>query len=340
MADASTQNATQYLLSGLDPTIVAGYQAQKTILVDLLSSTKVGSYELLNDNIGLLAVSAMHPFSRGSVHIQSTNPLQQPVLDPRYCANPLDCQVLVEALLFNNRLVNTSSMKLLQPTPYSPFFQNATAETLMPAIHSGVRTEFHGSGTTSMMPLELGGVVDTHLRVYGTKNLRIVDAGIMPLVPAAHLQAPVYAVAEKAADIIKADNLGLTPQGCGANSVFTRAGPVVSNRTVNASTVMRAPVFSNFPQFLNLSFVGLFNGSGSSMVASSGVLSAAAATSTQAGGLFDPEKIALLGQGPSTTVAEAPTGNPVGALASLFMATSSSAASPTVGNLTTFSILG
>jgi choline dehydrogenase-like flavoprotein len=52
----------------------------------------------------------------------------------------------------------------------------------MPAIRSGVRTEFHGSGTTSMMPLELGGVVDTHLRVYGTKNLRIVDAGIVPLV--------------------------------------------------------------------------------------------------------------------------------------------------------------
>ena len=88
-------------------------------------------------------------------------------------------------------------MKILDIAPYYPFFQDATPETLMPAIQSGVRTEFHGSGTTSMLPLELGGVVDTHLRVYGTKNLRIVDAGIFPLVPAAHLQAPVYAVAEK-----------------------------------------------------------------------------------------------------------------------------------------------
>jgi choline dehydrogenase-like flavoprotein len=88
-------------------------------------------------------------------------------------------------------------MKLLNPEPYYPFFQNATSETLMPAIQTGIRTEFHGIGTTSMLPLELGGVVDTHLRVYNTKNLRIVDAGIFPLVPAAHLQAPVYAVAEK-----------------------------------------------------------------------------------------------------------------------------------------------
>jgi choline dehydrogenase len=197
MADASNQSTSQYLIPGMDRTIVAGYEAQKTILVDLLSRTDVGAYELLNDNIGLLAVAAMHPFSRGSVHIQSTNPYQQPLIDPRYCSNPLDCQVLVEALLFNNQLVNSTSMSLLNPTPYYPFFQGATSDSLMPAINSGVRTEFHGTGSTSMLPLDLGGVVDTHLRVYGTKNLRIVDAGIQPLVPAAHLQAPVYAVAEK-----------------------------------------------------------------------------------------------------------------------------------------------
>jgi len=67
----------------------------------------------------------------------------------------------------------------------------------MPAIRSDIRTEFHGSGATSMLPLAQGGVVDTHIRVYGTKNLRIVDAGIIPLVPASHLQAPLYAIAEK-----------------------------------------------------------------------------------------------------------------------------------------------
>jgi choline dehydrogenase-like flavoprotein len=103
----------------------------------------------------------------------------------------------VEALLFNNQLIDTKSMRLLEPGPYAPFLPNATAETLMPAIQTGLRTEFHGTGTTSMLPLNLGGVVDTHLRVYGTKNLRVVDAGIIPLVPAAHLQAPVYAIAEK-----------------------------------------------------------------------------------------------------------------------------------------------
>lgn len=197
MADAASQNPFDHLLPSLDPTIIAGYLAQRSVLVGLLSRRNVGAYELLNNDLGLLSVSVMHPFSRGNVHIQTTNPLLQPSVDPRYCSNPIDCQVLVEALLFNNRLVDTQAMKPLQMARYSPFFQDATAETLMPAIRSGIRTEFHGTGSTSMLPLKLGGVVGTHLRVYGTQNLRVVDAGIFPLVPAAHLQAPVYAVAEK-----------------------------------------------------------------------------------------------------------------------------------------------
>lgn len=144
-----------------------------------------------------MSVAAMHPLSRGSVHITTDNPYVPPDIDPRYCSNPLDLQILTEALMFNNKIVNTSPMKLLQPRPYYPFLPNATPKTLIPAIESGLRTEFHGSGSTAMMPREMGGVVDPDLRVYGTKNLRIVDAGIIPILPASHLQAPVYAIAEK-----------------------------------------------------------------------------------------------------------------------------------------------
>jgi choline dehydrogenase-like flavoprotein len=190
MADASNQNTTQYLVSSLDPTVVAGYEFWKAIFVNLLGRTDVGACGILNDNIGLLAVTEMHPFSRGSIHIQSRNSFLHPLIDPRYCPNPLDCHVLVKELLFSNQLVNTTSMKLLQLTPYYPFFQEATVDALMPAIKSGIRTEFHRSGATSMQPLEHGVVVDTHLLVYGTKNLGIIDAGIIALVPAAHFQVP------------------------------------------------------------------------------------------------------------------------------------------------------
>jgi choline dehydrogenase-like flavoprotein len=64
---------------------------------------------------------------------------------------------------------------------------------------------YHVSGSCAMMPREDGGVVDSHLRVYGSANIRVVDASIFPLVPRGNIQATVFAVAEKAADIIKED---------------------------------------------------------------------------------------------------------------------------------------
>jgi choline dehydrogenase-like flavoprotein len=56
-----------------------------------------------------------------------------------------------------------------------------------------------------MMPKELGGVVNNRLRVYGTKNVRVVDASIMPFQVSGHLSSTVYAIAERAADMIKQD---------------------------------------------------------------------------------------------------------------------------------------
>jgi choline dehydrogenase-like flavoprotein len=66
-----------------------------------------------------------------------------------------------------------------------------------------VLSMYHVSGTCAMMPREDGGVVDPQLKVYGTTNLRVVDASIFPLEPRGNTQATVFAVAEKAADIIR-----------------------------------------------------------------------------------------------------------------------------------------
>lgn len=56
-----------------------------------------------------------------------------------------------------------------------------------------------------MMPRDLGGVVDERLRVYGTGNVRVVDASVMPFQLSGHPTSTLYAIAEKAADMIKED---------------------------------------------------------------------------------------------------------------------------------------
>ncbi|MCJ1313374.1 hypothetical protein MMC25_007052 [Agyrium rufum] len=65
---------------------------------------------------------------------------------------------------------------------------------------------WHPTSTCSMMPREMGGVVNERLLVHGASSLRVVDASIMPLIPVADIQSTVHAVAERAADTIVADH--------------------------------------------------------------------------------------------------------------------------------------
>lgn len=196
-----TNETTQHLPPTYDATLRAGYAAQQTEIRTLLSRRDVSAYELMVTSWGQLAVSVMHTLSRGTVHARSSSIFdnEPPILDPRLCSHAFDCEILRMGVEFNNRLIATDSMAALLPVPptglTSEDLKNRTA--LMETIKSMVSTEFHPSGTAAMMPRRAGGVVDTGLRVYGTKNLRVVDASVIPLIPGGHIQSAIYAIAEK-----------------------------------------------------------------------------------------------------------------------------------------------
>lgn len=81
--------------------------------------------------------------------------------------------------------------------------QNATNAQWASWVKTSYRSNFHPVATAAMMPREIGGVVDSNLTVYGTANVRVIDASVLPFQVCGHLVSTLYAVAERAADLIK-----------------------------------------------------------------------------------------------------------------------------------------
>ncbi|KAL2259503.1 hypothetical protein VTK26DRAFT_6793 [Humicola hyalothermophila] len=155
-----------------------------------------------------IALILTHPLSRGSVHLTSQGDI---AIDPNYLSHPLDTEVLARHVRFlESKLATTEPLASRlkpdgkrAPAGYPRGF-TADLEKTKEFLRDNAVGAMHYTSTCSMMPRELGGVVDSQLRVYGTKNLRVVDASIMPYTTRANTMATVYGIAEKAADIIKA----------------------------------------------------------------------------------------------------------------------------------------
>ncbi|KAF8063510.1 alcohol oxidase [Lyophyllum atratum] len=150
----------------------------------------------------------VHPFSRGTVHINSPDPSRPPSIDPRVLDNDVDINILVETIKFSRKLIMTDALRGIAGPEVAPGPEVQSDGELKEYIRNAVQTVFHPVGTAPLLPQEDGGVVDANLIVYGTDNIRVIDASIIPIQISAHTQATVYAIAEKAADIIRGRTSG------------------------------------------------------------------------------------------------------------------------------------
>ena len=153
-------------------------------------------------------ISLAHPFSRGTVHVSSSSPRDPPVIDPRYLSHPLDVEILARHVRYIPTIASTQPLASYVKLNGHRLPRNSNIDTL-DAVKNHCRRNFitnnHPCGTCAMMPWNMGGVVDERLKVYGVKALRVVDASIFPMIPRGNIQSSVYAVAERAADLIKED---------------------------------------------------------------------------------------------------------------------------------------
>lgn len=164
--------------------------------------------------IGMCAMLS-HPLSRGTVHIVSREPDEHPEIKCNYYSNELDLDVHAHIMKGLQRLAGTEPFKsIIKPggRREPPLTPDSPLEDYKAALRAYAGTNYHPVGTCSMLPEGDGGVVDSRLKVYGTENLHVIDASIMPVIPRANVITAVYAVAERAADLLL-EGLGLTSNG-------------------------------------------------------------------------------------------------------------------------------
>ena len=151
-----------------------------------------------------LVPALTYPRSRGSIKILSSNPAHSAVIDPGYLRDPVDLDVLVDGLEIARSMAATASLRRWISKEVFPGRAVLTRRALSAYIRSVASPFFHPVSTCAMGRADsIDAVVDPACRVREIDNLRIVDASVFPSIPQAMTNAAVFAVAERAADIIR-----------------------------------------------------------------------------------------------------------------------------------------
>jgi choline dehydrogenase len=148
-----------------------------------------------------IGACVVKPKSRGYVALVSPDPTTKPLIVHNYFAEEEDVQSMVAGVRMCMEIAATEPLKSCVSGPQTVAASASDADILT-HIRQKTFTLYHPVGTCKMGTDELA-VVDPELRVRGVEALRVVDASIMPTVPRGNTNAPVIAVAEKAAELIR-----------------------------------------------------------------------------------------------------------------------------------------
>lgn len=143
-------------------------------------------------DIFAIAPGLMAPKSSGYLRVHADGV----EIQPNFLADPADVSALAEGVETVMDLAGTSAYSELIEAPVAPPRRLSRAETET-FVRENCSSFFHPCGTAA-----IGSVVDTELRVLGVGGLRVADASVIPVIPRCNLQAPVVAIAERAADLM------------------------------------------------------------------------------------------------------------------------------------------
>lgn len=149
-------------------------------------------------------VCVLRPHSRGQVVLQSADPLAAPAIDPGFLKDERDFKLLVKGAKITREILLQAPLDQYRHKDLFGMTPNMSEQQWEKLVRDRADTVYHPVGSCKMGIDDLA-VVDNRLKVHGLEGLRVVDASIMPTLMSGNTNAPAIMIAEKAADLIKAD---------------------------------------------------------------------------------------------------------------------------------------
>jgi len=149
-------------------------------------------------------VCLLRPKSRGSLRLASRDPLAAPLIDPNFLGERDDVDRLIRGFKLMRGILGQPALAGYRGRELAASASAQTDAQIEQFIRGHADTIYHPVGSCRMGPSATSDVVDASLRVHGVQGLRVVDASIMPSIIGGNTNAPVIAIAEKAADLVKA----------------------------------------------------------------------------------------------------------------------------------------
>jgi choline dehydrogenase len=161
------------------------------------------------------------PESRGEVTLASSNPIDDPLIDPRYLSTEADWRHSIDGFKMAREILSQSTLRSMTTEEYLPGTGVRTDEEIAGYIREWAKTDFHPAGTCKMGTDDRA-VVDSDLKVHGIAGLRVIDASIMPTLVSGNTNAASIMIGEKGADAIRGKRLArLRPEVGEAADVVT-----------------------------------------------------------------------------------------------------------------------
>jgi choline dehydrogenase len=164
-----------------------------------------GQIGVLDDFPGMTTGFWQHrPSSTGSVHCVSKDPMAHPSIRPNYLGDKIDQDTMIAGAKAARRIFEQPAMEKFVEMEAIPGSDVQSDDEILDYLRGNGATVYHPIGTCKMGTDPMA-VVDPSLKMHGLKGLRVIDASIMPCMVSANTNATVLMIAEKAADMIKAE---------------------------------------------------------------------------------------------------------------------------------------